>query len=224
MKKIRIILADDQLLIRAGIRALLETLPEYQLLAECADGQQAIAAVREFRPDVLLLDIAMPGPTGIEVARTIRQSDANTRILVLSSLDRKEIVDQALNAGADGYLLKDFVLSELLAALKSVRLGQRYLSPRIQQMDIQATTDNGTNSKNPLTARQMEILRLVASGKTTKEIARDLCISPKTVEFHRGRLMERIGTRDVTGLTRFALQYGVLCCPNQPSNNQTENA
>lgn len=224
MKKIRIILADDQLLIRAGIRALLETLPEYQLLAECADGQQAIAAVREFRPDVLLLDIAMPGPTGIEVARTIRQSDANTRILVLSSIDRKEIVDQALNAGADGYLLKDFVLSELLAALKSVQLGQRYLSPRIQQMDIQATTDNGTNSKNPLTARQMEILRLVASGKTTKEIARDLCISPKTVEFHRGRLMERIGTRDVTGLTRFALQYGVLCCPNQPSNNQTENA
>lgn len=211
MKKIRIILADDQLLIRAGIRALLDTLPEYQLLAECADGQQAIAAVRELRPDVLLLDIAMPGPTGIEVARTIRQSDANTRILVLSSIDRKEIVDQALNAGADGYLLKDFVLSELLAALKSVRLGQRYLSPRIQQMDIQATTDNGTNSKNPLTARQMEILRLVASGKTTKEIARDLCISPKTVEFHRGRLMERIGTRDVTGLTRFALQYGVLC-------------
>lgn len=211
MKKIRIILADDQLLIRAGIRALLDTLPEYQLLAECADGQQAIAAVRELRPDVLLLDIAMPGPTGIEVARTIRQSDANTRILVLSSIDRKEIVDQALNAGADGYLLKDFVLSELLAALKSVQLGQRYLSPRIQQMDIQATVDNSTNSKNPLTARQMEILRLVASGKTTKEIARDLCISPKTVEFHRGRLMERIGTRDVTGLTRFALQYGVLC-------------
>ncbi len=211
MKKIRIILADDQLLIRAGVRALLDTLPEYQLVAECADGQQAIASVREFRPDVLLLDIAMPGPTGIEVARTIRQSDANTRILVLSSIDRKEIVDQALNAGADGYLLKDFVLSELLAALKSVQLGQRYLSPRIQQMDIQASMDNGTNSKNPLTARQMEILRMVASGKTTKEIARDLCISPKTVEFHRGRLMERIGTRDVTGLTRFALQYGVLC-------------
>ena len=211
MKKIRIILADDQLLIRAGVRALLDTLPEYQLVAECADGQQAISAVRECRPDVLLLDIAMPGPTGIEVARTIRQSDANTRILVLSSIDRKEIVDQALNAGADGYLLKDFVLSELLAALKAVRQGQRFLSPRIQQMDIQANSDNGTHGKNPLTARQMEVLRMVASGKTTKEIARDLCISPKTVEFHRGRLMERIGTRDVTGLTRFALQYGVLC-------------
>ncbi len=211
MKKNRIILADDQLLIRVGIRALVETLPNYELVSECADGHEAISAIKQYQPDVALLDIAMPGPSGIEVARTIRQLDMDTRILMLSSIDRKEIIEQAINAGANGYLLKDFILGELLAALETVLRGERYLSPRIQQMEIEQDPENKTSGRNLLTARQLEVLRLVASGKTTKEIARDLRISPKTVEFHRGRLMERIGANDVTGLTRFALQNGVLC-------------
>lgn len=211
MKKNRIILADDQLLIRAGIRALVETLPNYELVSECADGHEAISAIRQYQPDVVLLDIAMPGPSGIEVARVIRQLDMDTRILMLSSIDRKETIEQAINAGANGYLLKDFILGELLAALEAVLLGERYLSPRIQQMEIEQDAESKTSGRNLLTARQLEVLRLVASGKTTKEIARDLRISPKTVEFHRGRLMERIGATDVTGLTRFALQNGVLC-------------
>lgn len=211
MKASRIILADDHLLIRAGIRALFETLPDHDLIAECSDGHEAVAAIRELSPDAILLDIAMPGPSGIEVARTIRQFDAGIRILILSSIDRPEIIDQGMAAGANGYLLKDFVIGELLEALTTVLTGKTYLSPRIRDY---ATTPSGNGSShggNQLTSRQREVLRLVASGKTTKEIARDLGISPKTVEFHRGRLMERIGAHDVTGLTRFAVQYGVLC-------------
>ncbi len=210
MKTVRIVLADDQLLIRAGIRALVETLPGYLIEAECADGHTAIEAIRRLQPDVVLLDIAMPGPSGIDVARTIRRADPNTRILILSSIDRPEIVEQALDAGVNGYLLKDFVLGELQQVLEMVLSGQAFLSPKIQDMPLRLGI-GGHGNGSLLTPRQTEILRLVASGRTTKEIARDLGISPKTVEFHRGRLMERIGVRDVTGLTRFALQTGVVC-------------
>ena len=211
MKMIRIVLADDQLLIRAGIRALLETLPGYRIEAECADGHETIAAITKLRPDVVLLDIAMPGPSGIEVARTIRQFDQETRILVLSSIDRQEIIEQALAAGVNGYLLKDFVLAELQQALAMVLDGKRFLSPKVMTMTLHVGSECDSNRAARLTARQTEILRHVASGRTTKEIARELGISPKTVEFHRSRLMERIGVRDVTGLTRFALHTGIVC-------------
>src|SRR5574343_1496002 len=210
MKLVRIILADDPLLIRAGIRALVETLPGYRIEAECADGHEAIEAIQRLRPDVDLLDIAMPGPSGIEVARTIRRSDPDTRILVLSSIDRPDVIEQALDAGVNGYLLKDFVLGELQQALETVLADQSFLSPKVQQMPLRPGPNNQP-AGTLLTPRQTEILRLVAYGRTTKEIARDLGISPKTVEFHRGRLMERIGVHDVTGLTRFALQTGVVC-------------
>jgi DNA-binding NarL/FixJ family response regulator len=210
MKMTRLVLADDQLLIRAGIRALVETLPGYRIDAECADGHEAIAAIRRFQPEVVLLDIAMPGPSGIEVARTIRQFDRETKILVLSSIDRPEIIEQALSAGVNGYLLKDFVLAELQAALDRVLVGERYLSPKIQSLSSRPDNDALASRNTLLTLRQTEILRLVASGRTTKEIARELGISPKTVEFHRSRLMERIGVHDVTGLTRFAFQTGVV--------------
>jgi DNA-binding NarL/FixJ family response regulator len=210
MKASRIILADDHLLIRAGIRALFETLPDHELVAECSDGHEAIAAIRKLSPDAILLDIAMPGPSGIEVTQTIRQFDTNTRILILSSIDRPEIIEQGMAAGANGYLLKDFVIGELLDALNTVLIGKTYLSPRIRGYATTPGGNGSSNGGNQLTSRQREVLRLVASGKTTKEIARDLGISPKTVEFHRGRLMERIGAHDVTGLTRFAVQSGVL--------------
>lgn len=210
MKASRIILADDHLLIRAGIRALFETLPDHELVAECSDGHEAVAAIRKLSPDAILLDIAMPGPSGIEVTQTIRQFDTNTRILILSSIDRPEIIEQGMAAGANGYLLKDFVITELLEALNTVLIGKTYLSPRIRGYAATPGGNGSGNCGNQLTSRQREVLRLVASGKTTKEIARDLGISPKTVEFHRGRLMERIGAHDVTGLTRFAVQSGVL--------------
>jgi DNA-binding NarL/FixJ family response regulator len=211
IKMIRIALADDQLLIRAGIRALIEAIPGYRVEAEWADGHESIAGIREIQPDVVLLDIAMPGPSGIEVARAIRQFDQKTRILVVSSIERQEVIEQALSAGVDGYLLKDFVLAELQQALSMVLDGERFLSPKISEMKLHSPGGDDSGRAKPLTARQTEILRHVASGRTTKEIARELGISPKTVEFHRSRLMARVGVHDVTGLTRYAIQAGLVC-------------
>jgi len=209
MKSVRIVLADDQLLVRAGIRALLESLPGYVVVAECASGAEVPATIATKQPDVLLLDIAMPGPSGIEVAKTLRSHDGELRILVLSSIERREIVEQALNAGVNGYLLKDFLLDELQLALTTVLSGRPFLSPKIRDL-INFPGGNENDRSERLTTRQIEILRLVAGGNTTKEIARQLEISPKTVEFHRARLMQRIGVHDVTGLTRFAVQNGLI--------------
>lgn len=210
MKKIRIVIADDQLLVRAGIRALLEAEPAYQVDAECADGLEAIAAIRRLQPDIALLDIAMPGLSGIEVSKAIRQTDPTVKILILSSIDRHESVEQALAAGVNGYLLKDFILDELHQAFAAVIAGKRFLSQRVQQTLDQHHLDGDHRHTAGLTARQTEILRLVASGRTTKEIARDLGISPKTVEFHRAQLMNKLNVHDVTALTRFALQTGLV--------------
>lgn len=209
MKSVRIVLADDQLLVRAGIRALLESLPGYVVVAECASGAEVPAAIAAKQPDVLLLDIAMPGPSGIEVAKMLRSHDGELRILVLSSIERREIVERALNAGVNGYLLKDFLLDELQLALTTVLAGRPFLSPKIRDL-IKLPGGNENDRGERLTTRQIEILRLVAGGSTTKEIARQLEISPKTVEFHRARLMQRIGVHDVTGLTRFAVQNGLI--------------
>ena len=197
------------MLVRAGIRALLESLPGYAVVAECASGAEVPAAIAAKQPDVLLLDIAMPGPSGIEVAKMLRSHDGELRILVLSSIERREIVERALNAGVNGYLLKDFLLDELQLALTTVLAGRPFLSPKIRDL-IKLPGGNENDRGERLTTRQIEILRLVAGGSTTKEIARQLEISPKTVEFHRARLMQRIGVHDVTGLTRFAVQNGLI--------------
>jgi len=212
MSAIRLLLADDQLLVRAGIRALVQTLPDCLVVAECADGQDALARARELLPDVALLDIDMPGLSGIDTMRQIREFAPEMKILVLSGIDRREVVEAALAAGCNGYLLKDFVLAELQLALGTVLQGGNYLSPKIQQQLIEQIRSGHDDAlaDQALTPRQEQILRLVASGRTTKEIARDLGISPKTVEFHRAQLMERLGVRDVAGMTRYAMQHGLV--------------
>ena len=207
MKITRILLADDQLLVREGMRALLANLPQYEIIAECAEGTSAVEAVCRLHPDVAILDIDMPGISGIEAAKQIHAFDPGIEILILSAIDRREIIQQALSAGVSGYLHKDFILDELRFALGAVLSGSRYLSPRIQ--DCLINEPDGVIMPG-LTPRQTEILRLVASGRTTKEVARDLGISPKTVEFHRSQIMDRIGVHDVTALTRFAMQQGLI--------------
>lgn len=207
MPNTRTLLVDDHLLARAGVRALIESLPNYDVVAECADGQTAIDAVRQHKPDLVLLDLMMPDISGIEVMQNIRQFDTSARILVLSVVDRREVVDQALAAGANGYLLKDFILSELKDALQTVAEDGCFISPRLP---LEEKREADEADQIQLTARQLEILKFVASGLTTKGIAKELGISPKTVEFHRSQLMERIGVRDVAGLTRYALQRGLL--------------
>ncbi|HEX6736568.1 MAG TPA: response regulator transcription factor [Azonexus sp.] len=210
MDTTRIILADDQLLVRAGIRALLETLPGCEVTAECVDGATALVEIGRQRPDIVLLDIAMPGMSGIEVSAELSRREHKPRILMLSGIDSPQTIDQAFAAGADGYLHKDFLLEELKAAMAAVMNGARYLSPKLLSI-MEARKRPGLHSGgNNLTKRQAEILRLVASGRTTKEIARSLGISPKTVEFHRARLMERLGVHEVTALTRFAIQAGIV--------------
>lgn len=210
MEKVRILLADDQLLVRVGIRALLESLPQNEVVAECEDGPRAVAAIRELQPDVAVLDIAMPGMSGIEAAQQVRAFDSRVRLLVLSGIERPEVVDQALAAGVNGYLLKDFALAELQLALATVLKSGRYLSPRLQEQFINRMLEGGGPAAVSLTPRQTEILRLVASGRSSKEIARILDISPKTVEFHRAQLMEKTGVHDVAGLTRYAMQNGLI--------------
>ncbi|KAB2923647.1 MAG: response regulator transcription factor [Dechloromonas sp.] len=211
MKATSIVLADDQLLVRAGIRALLETLPGCRIDAECADGISALAEIERLRPDIAVLDIAMPGLTGIELSAELRRREHQLGILILSGIETPETIDQAFAVGADGYLHKDFLLGELKEAVTAVLAGQRYLSPKLQQiLETHGQRENGNSGDPCLTRRQTEILRLVASGRTTKEIARVLGISPKTVEFHRARLMERLGVHEVTALTRFAIQCGLI--------------
>lgn len=210
MEKVRILLADDQLLVRVGIRALLESLPQNEVVGECEDGPQAVEAIRSLKPDVAVLDIAMPGMSGIEAAQQVRAFDSKVKILVLSGIERQEVVDQALAAGVNGYMLKDFALAELQLALSTVLKNGRFLSPRIQELLINRMLEGEGASAVSLTPRQTEILRLVASGRSSKEIARDLDISPKTVEFHRAQLMEKIGVHDVAGLTRYAMQNGLI--------------
>lgn len=209
---IRLLLADDQLLVRAGIRSLIQTLPEYVVVAECADGLEALERTQALKPDVAVLDIDMPNLSGIEAMRQIRTVSPETKLMVLSGIDRREVVEAALEAGCHGYLLKDFVLAELQLALDKVMDGSCYLSPKIQQQLLDAMRTDRREMLPPpqLTPRQEQILRLVALGRTTKEIARELSISPKTVEFHRAQLMERLGVRDVVGMTRYAMQHGMV--------------
>lgn len=209
MPQTRTLLVDDHLLARAGIRALLESLPGYSVIGECADGIEAVSMAKTLSPDLILLDLMMPGLSGIEVARHIRSFNHDTKILMLSVVDRQESAEKALDAGVNGYLAKDFIFQELADALASVRERGHYISPRLQPSP--AGSDGADKPTAPaLTARQLEILKRVASGMTTKTIARDLGISPKTVEFHRSQLMQRVGLRDVAGLTRYALQHALL--------------
>ncbi|PKO86427.1 MAG: DNA-binding response regulator [Betaproteobacteria bacterium HGW-Betaproteobacteria-12] len=210
MKTTSIVLADDQLLVRAGIRALLETLPGCTVTAECADGLSALADIERLQPDIAILDIAMPGLSGIELSAELRRRERKLGILVLSGIDTPETIDQAFAVGVNGYLHKDFLLDELKQAVAAVLAGDGYLSPKLQQVMENRGKAGTSDGDNGLTKRQLEILRLVASGRTTKEIARTLGISPKTVEFHRARLMERLGVHEVTALTRFAIQRGLI--------------
>ena len=207
MNVIRIMLADDQLLVRQGMRALLSTMPQYEVIAECADGFSAVETSCRLQPDVVILDIDMPGISGIDAAKQIHTSNPGIEILILSAIDRRETIVQALEAGVSGYLHKDFILDELRFALGTILAGSRYLSPRIQDSLIK---DKDGPITPGLTPRQTEILRLVAAGKTTKEVARVLGISPKIVEFHRAQIMDRIGVHDVTALTRYAMQHGLI--------------
>ena len=213
MSAVRILLADDHTLVRAGIRSLLESVPGLTVVAESGDGREALELIVKHRPDVALLDIGMPGLSGIEVARRCAQESPRTKVIILSMHADATYVRQAMRAGVAGYLLKGAAVVELPFAVESVMRGETYLTPRISQAVVDGYLRDGGDEPTPLEAltdRQREILQLVAEGKSTKEIAHLLDLSVKTVETHRTRIMERLDIHDVPGLVRFALRAGLV--------------
>ena len=214
VKPIHVILADDHTLVRAGIRALLEKLPEVKVVGEAGDGREVLNLVKAQRPDVVLMDIAMPGLNGLEAAARLAKEFPDVRVIILSMHDNEEYVWRALTAGVAGYLLKKAATAELETALQRVALGEFYLSQEIStRLPKNFALDGIAHRKSPLeqlTSRQREILQLIAEGQNTKGIAELLKVSPKTVEYHRMKLMDSLNVHDVPALVRFAMQVWLL--------------
>lgn len=213
MSRIRVLLADDHTLVRAGIRSLLETIDGVDVVAECDDGVQAMDLIVRHRPDLALLDIGMPGLNGIEVARQAASAVPKARIVILSMYDDPVHVRQAMRAGVAGYMLKGAAVAELPLAIKSVMAGETYLTPRVSRHVVQGYLREEAAEVDPiegLTQRQREILQMIAEGRSMKEIAAVIQVSVKTVETHRARLMERLDIHDVAGLVRFAIRAGLV--------------
>lgn len=221
MKPIRVILADDHSLVRAGIRALLADLEGIEVVAEAGDGRQALQMVETRRPDVVLMDISMPELNGLEAVEKITRDYPQVRVIILSMHANEEYVLHALRAGAAGYLLKDAGIAELELAVRSVGRGETYLSPPVSRSVIDDylrrlgnPADAGVLPPVPpgaqLTPRQREVLQLIAEGRTTQEIAERLQVGVKTVETHRAQLMERLDIHEVAGLVRYAIRIGLI--------------
>lgn len=206
---IRIVLAEDQKLIRAGIRALLKEVGGVCVVAETGDGREALRLIREERPDIALLDISMPGLNGLDVAARVSKEFPATRIIILSVHTAEEYVSNALNAGVTGYLLKEADPVELGLAIRSVMAGEVYLSPAITRHVLKSVKNNDNNAED-LTSRQREIVQLLAEGHSVKEIASRLDLSVKTVETHRAQVMQKLNIHDLPGLVRYALRKGLI--------------
>jgi DNA-binding NarL/FixJ family response regulator len=213
MRPIRILLADDHALVRAGFCALLKTLPGVEVVGEAADGREALALVKTHLPDLVLMDISMAGLNGLEATAQIVKDYPNVRVLMVSAHANEDYVKQALRAGAAGYLLKHAAFSELELAIHAAVRGETYLSPAVSKQVIADYIRRVPEEASPLellTPRQREILQLIAEGHSTKEIARILHVSVKTVETHRTQLMERLDIHGVAGLVRYAIRAGML--------------
>jgi len=213
MTSLRVLLADDHALVRAGMRALLGELPGIEVVAETGDGREALRLVREHKPDIALLDISMPGLNGLEVVARIAQEHPTTRVIMVSMHGDDESVRRALVAGAAGYLLKNSDRHELELALRAVARGDTWLSPSLTKRVVAAYTQGAPSAAGPfavLTPRQREVLQLVAEGHSNKEIAGRLNVALKTVEAHRTELMERLGIHGVASLVRYAIQVGLV--------------
>jgi DNA-binding NarL/FixJ family response regulator len=209
---IRVLIADDHNLFRAAVRGLLKGFGGIEVIGEATDGREAVTLATEHRPDVLLMDVGMPGLNGIEAAERVRTATPTTRVIILSMHTGEEHVTRALKAGAAGYLLKDAQPDELERAVRQVARGEAYLSPAVSKHLVQSYARGGTGASalERLTLRQREVLQLIAEGYTTKAIATRLKLSVKTVETHRAQLMERLEIRDVPGLVKFALARGLV--------------
>jgi len=209
-----VVLIDDHQLVRAGLKNLIDSMDDFTVIGEGAGGEEAIGLAKHEKPDICILDISMGDMSGIDALTDLRKKGCTTKVIILSMHDSPEYVSKALRAGANGYLLKDSAEAELSLALQSVIAEQVYLSPKISGDLVKAALTGGTgfvsSSDVPLTERQKEILRHIADGKATKEIAWELGLSAKTIESHRAQIMDRLEIRDIAGLIRYAFKHG-LC-------------
>jgi len=210
---IRLLLADDHVLIRASLRSLLEDFSGIEVVAEAADGREAVQMVERHQPDVVLMDISMAGLNGLEATRQIRKEHSQVQVVVLSMHADERHVLQALRAGAGGYVLKEAAPRELELAIEAVARGKLFLSPAISRQVIDVFLGQMSGKADPLdqlTPRQREILQLIAEGHSSKQIAHRLDASVKTIESHRASLMERLDIHDIAGLVRYAIRQGLV--------------
>jgi DNA-binding NarL/FixJ family response regulator len=220
MKKLRVILADDHALVRAGIRLLVESLPDVEVVGEAGDGSEAMEVIKRTRPDIALLDLGMPRVNGLGATEHVIKEYPQVKVIILSMHRGQEFVTYALRAGAAGYIVKDAATAELGAAIHAVAKGETYLSPAISGTLVAGLLqrDEPGKSHPELTPRQREVLKLVAEGKAMKEIAAALGLSVKTVEAHRAQLTDRLGIHDVPGLVRYAMRIGLVRPELTPEN------
>ncbi|GCE06604.1 MULTISPECIES: response regulator [Dictyobacter] len=213
--KIRILLADDHTILRAGLKMMLNAQPDMEVVGEAQDGRQAIQEAQRLQPDVILMDITMPDINGIEATKQIRRLLPDIRILVLTMHEHDEYVFQALRAGAAGYMLKEAADTELITAIHVIKSGQFYLSPTAQSVVVgdylqRVRTGEERDSYSSLTEREREILKLVAEGHTNNQIAERLIISPKTVDTHRTHIMDKLNLHSRAELVKYAMRRGLL--------------
>lgn len=207
----RVLLIDDHTLVRAGLRALIDDLPGFTVVAEGADGDQALPLIDEHRPDVVIMDISMQRMSGLDALQQLREPYPSLPVIILSMHAQREHVMRAIRGGASAYLLKEAAETELELALKAVLAGQQYLSPAVSGAVIDSLLQREQPAEaEVLTARQREVLRLLALGRNTKEIAYELSLSVKTVESHRAQIMERLAIRDLASLVVYAIRHGII--------------
>lgn len=215
MNKIRVLVADDHTIVREGVRILLEAQPDIDVVGEAADGQEALARVRELQPDIVLIDIAMPNLNGMEATRAIKRDYPQVQIIALTMYESDEYFFQVLNAGASGYILKKAASADLLAAIRAVYAGEVFLYPSVARRlvsDYLSRVKSGEekSSYDGLTAREREVLKLIAEGHTNQAIADKLVISPSTVQTHRTRIMQRLNLHNRAELIQYAMRKGLL--------------
>ncbi len=213
--KVRIVLAEDHTILREGLRALLTADPDFEVIGEAADGREAVRFVEKQIPDLILMDLSMPRMTGMDAIREIKKRYPQTKIIALTVHKTEEYLRTTLQAGADGYVLKDATHGELMMAIKSVLKGKTYLSPGVSGKVIEGYLE-GVESQMPystlglLSQREREVLKLIAEGYKNKEIATDLCISLKTVEKHRANLMKKLDLHNAAALTAYAIEQRLV--------------
>jgi DNA-binding NarL/FixJ family response regulator len=210
MKPIRILLADDHAVVRQGFKMILDAQTDMEIVGEAGNGREAVDLVEKLKPDVVVMDVAMPELNGIEATRRVTDLSPHTRIIALSMHKDSVYVREVLRAGARGYLLKDSGAGDLLSAIRAVARGEGYLSPAVSNAVLDDYRRHVTNPIDLLTSREREVLQMLAEGKTNKEIATVLNLSVYTVDAHRGRIMEKLNLHSINELVRFAVRNGMI--------------